>query len=202
MSEPFPSSIIISKFGFALNENKAISESAFTRQRQVVSLSGGTADRWEGVIETAPLTTPAEIRTMDAFVTRVGLFGRFTLEHPAYDGPASGENSGFVMGASQSGTSLICDGFTPSTAIAEEGDYFQVRDEFKRLTADATSDGSGIVTFNFRPALRVSPADNDPVDLGSPVMLLELTSAPSHEIRAPRRAEPYILSFQEALVYV
>jgi hypothetical protein len=202
MSEPFPSSIIVSRFRFDLNQNKAITESMFTRQRQVISLAGGTSDRWEGVIETAQLVTRAEIRTMDAFVTRVGLYGRFTIKHPAYDGPESGESLGLVKGAGQSGTTLLVDGFTPSIQVAEEGDYFQVRDEFKRLTANATSNGSGEVTFAFEPALRVSPADNDPVNLGTPVMLLELTTMPSHEVIPPRRAEPYILSFQEALISV
>lgn len=194
MSTPFPG-IPIKHFRLDFNENKARFESRFTRQRQVNSLSGGTADRWEGVI-TTPTLFPADVRTMFNFLFKVGLYGQFTIEHPDYDGPASGETLGAVQGASQSGTSLICDGFTPSITVAQEGDYFQVRNEFKKLTADAVSDVSGVVTFAFKPALRVSPADTDPVDLGSPVLLCELMTVPSEDTDEIGTM-PFVIAFQE-----
>lgn len=179
MSEAFPS-VKISDFRIDLNENKARFESNFTRHRQVVTIGAGTADLWEGVI-TTPALYPADVKTMFNFLVKVGLYGEFTIGDPDYSGPASGETTGAVNGSSQTGTSLDCDGFTASITVAEEGDYFQVRNEFKRLTADAESNGDGEVTFNFEPALRVSPADNDPVDLGSPVILCELMTMPSKD---------------------
>lgn len=179
MSEVFPD-IPISHFRIDLNENKARFESPFTRQRQVISLGAGTSDRWEGVI-TTPELFPHDVKTMFNFLVKVGLYGQFTIEHPDYEGPESGENLGAVQGAAQTGTSLLCDGFVVSIVVAEEGDYFQVRNEVKRLTQRATSNALGEVTFNFKPALRVSPADNDPVDLGSPVFLCELLSVPSED---------------------
>lgn len=202
MSEPFPAAIVISRFSLALNQNKALTESAFTRQRQVISLAGGTADRWEGLIEIARLHTLAEIRQMDAFLTRVGLYGQFTIGHCAYDGAVSGQTSGLVQGAGQSGTSLVIDGFAASTLILREGEYFQVRDEFKRVTADATSTAGGVITVSFQPALRVSPANNDPVILNTPKLLCEITSIPSHVIDAPRIGDYPPISFQEALISV
>lgn len=199
MSEPLPS-VKINLSRFDLNQNLALSESSFTRQRQVVSLGGGTSDRWEGLIST-PLLYPTDVRTMMNFLVRTGLYGRFTMEHPDYDGPASGEPNGAVVGAGQSGKTLLCDGFTPSTLILSEGEYFQVRDEFKRVTADATSDGSGEVTFAFEPALRVSPADNDPVVLNSPLILAELLIVPSEETDSLGMGS-FTIPFQEALISV
>lgn len=198
MSEAFPA-IDIREFRLDLNENKALSESIFNRKRQVVSLAGGTGDRWEGVLST-PILESANTRTMMNFLVKVGIYGRFTLAHPDYSGPASGETSGLVQGASQSGTSLVVDGVTASTLILSEGEFFQVGDEFKRMTADATSNASGVVTLNFKPALRVSPADNATVTFTSPKLLLELTSMPSEDLDFTGWTK-FTISFQEAMVH-
>lgn len=197
MSQPFPA-VRINLSRFDLNQNRAVSESPFTRHRQVTSLGAGTADRWEGLI-TTPVLYPADVRLMMNFLVKVGLYGRFTMEHPDYSGPDSGEADGLVNGAGQSGKSLDCDDFTPSTLILSEGEYFQVGDEFKRVTADATSDGAGEVTFEFEPALRVSPADNDTVILNNPVFLAELMTLPSEETDELGMA-PFQIPFQEAIV--
>lgn len=196
MSEAFPD-IPLRSYRLELNQNKARTESLFTRQRQVVSIGAGTADRWEGTLTTS-LLTEAQAKTFFNFLVKVGLYGEFTFEIPTYSGPTSGQTLGAVVGGSQTGKSLDCDGFTASITVAEEGDYIQVRNQFLRLTSDAVSNASGEVTFAFEPALRVSPADNDPVDLGSPVILAELTSAPNLEMDF-RRVSEFTIAWQEVL---
>lgn len=198
MSEAFPD-IPIRDFSFALNENKAVTESAFTRQRHSVSLVGGISDRWVGSL-TTPVLRPSQVKTMMNFLVKIGQFGRFTLAHPDYDGPLSEETFGQVVGAGQSGRQLIADGFTPSTQILAKGEYFQVRTEFKRVTRDIDSDSTGEATLRFEPPLRVSPADDDPVDLVSPVLLLELLSVPS-ENTDDLGMQSFTIQFQEALIY-
>jgi len=198
VSETFPSISIIN-YRIELNQNKATFESAFTRQRNSISVSGGIGDRWQGFVNTRPLKNP-EALTMMNFLIKVGVYGRFTMPHPNYSGAASGEPIGLVKGAGQSGKSLLIDGFTPSILILEAGEWFQVRDEFKRVTANAISDGAGEITVLFEPPLRVSPTDNDPVDLATPVMLCELMMAPSHESDF-RRLSTFNIPFQEALVH-
>lgn len=197
MSTAFPSGISIRSYRLDLNENKARTESIFTRQRQVVSLSGGTADRWEGLLTTR-LLKEADAETFMSFLMDVGLYGEFTFEVPNYAGAASGESLGAVQGAGQSGTSLLVDGVSNSTLILAKGEYFQVRNELKRATANCTSNGSGEVTLNFKPALRTSPADNDPVDFASPVLLAQLTHIPSIEMDY-RRLSQFTISFQEVM---
>jgi hypothetical protein len=196
VSEAFPS-IPIRRYRLDLNENKAIHESIFTRQRQVVTLGGGTSDRWEGLIETRPLTR-AQAKTLQNFLIKVGLYGEFTIGVPGYSGPASGETVGAVVGAGQTGNSLDCDGFSASITVAKAGDYIQVRNQFLYLTADAVSNGDGEVTFAFKPALRVSPANEDPVVLNTPKLLAQLTSIPSIELDAGQFM-PVQITFQEVL---
>lgn len=182
MSTAFPSSILtkIRRLRLDLNENKASTESLFTRFRQVTSLSGGTSDRWEGVVETIALF-PADVKTMWAFLHQVGLYGEFTIKDPDYSGAQSGITSALVQGAGQSGTSLICDGVTPSVTVLRAGEYFQVGNEFKVVTADCSSNGAGVFTVNFKPALRTSPADNAPLTLNTPLMLLRMIQPASKD---------------------
>lgn len=193
----FPTGIQINGFRLDLNENKASTESLFTRGRQLISLGAGTSDRWEGMIQT-PILTEANSRKLFAFLASVGLYGEFTIVPPDYAGPASGATSGSVNGASQTGTTLDVDGLATSSTIALAGDYFQVRDQFKMLTQDATTNSSGQVTLHFVPALRVSPTDNDPVDFATPEILCELTSAPSLGMQVMGRAQ-FTLTFRESL---
>ena len=196
--ESFPD-IPIRTFRFELNENKATSQSAFTGQTRSVSLSGGVSDRWQGSL-TTPLLRPAQVKTMMTFLLKVGLYGRFNLKHPDYSGASSGEIVGLVNGAGQSGRTIQADGFTPSTVILREGEYFQVRDEYKRATRDITSNSSGEATLRFVPPLRVSPANNDPVDLSTPEMLVELLTVPSEDTDH-LGMQAFTIQFQEALVY-
>lgn len=201
MSTAFPSSLLtkIADSRIVLNENLARSESLFTRKRQVTTLSGGTADRWEGVLSLIPLVTSTDRLTFWAWLVSVGLYGEFTVGDPDYSGPISGATTGLVQGAGQTGTSLIVDGVAAGTTILRAGEWFQVRSEMKVATANCTSNGSGVVTLTFKPALRVSPADNDPVDFASPEFLFQLTSMPDRPTDNQKIWVPTI-SFEESLV--
>lgn len=199
MSTPWPTSLLarIRRFRFDLNENKARSESILTRRRQIVTLQAGTADRWEGLIETVHLQG-TDLRLMWAFLVKVGLYGEFTIGEPDYTGPISGQSSILVNGGAQVGTALICDAATPSVMCLREGEYFQAGSEFKMVTADATANGSGQVTLNFKPAMRVAPSDNATVALANPQLLLQLTSTPSKDTDEDKAA-PFTLSFEESI---
>lgn len=193
----WPASVKLQEFEIRPDENKARSESIFTRQGQTVSLAGGTADRWEGMLTTVPLDFTAAKVFMGWLVT-VGLYGQFTIGDPLYTGVASGVTTGLVQGAGQSGSSLIVDGVGAGAQFLA-GEYFQVRDEYKILKSNATANGSGVVTLSFWPALRVSPADDDPVTFNTPKLVLELTSMPA---KAPTRDRLHVfsLTFREALI--
>jgi hypothetical protein len=199
MSTAFPSSLLtkLKRLRLDLNENKAMFESVLTRKRQVVSLSGGTADRWEGVLETVPLIG-TDVRTMWAFLHQVGESGEWTVKEADYTGAQSGIASALVNGAGQSGTSLACDGVTPSVTVLRAGEYFQVGTEFKVVTADCSSNGSGQFTVSFKPALRASPADNATVTMNTPQMLVILLGSASKETDAEGNAS-FALAFQESI---
>jgi hypothetical protein len=196
-AQTFPN-VPIRSFRIDLNENKSITESVFTRRRQITSLSNGTSDRWEGLL-TTPILSQANVRLFMNFMVVTGLHGLFTITHPDYTGPASVESDGFVNGASQKGSQLAVDGFTADTTILFEGEWFQIGNELKRMTADATTDGTGAVTLNFKPPIRVSPGDGDDVILNNPLLTAELTTIPGEETDSLRMMA-FTIAFQEALI--
>jgi len=69
-----------------------------------------------------------------------------------------------VKGASQTGRSVLCDGFTAGATV-KAGDWVKFNGHAKvyAVTADASADGSGNLTLAIEPALVVSPPDNDSI---------------------------------------
>lgn len=94
----------------------------------------------------------------------------FQAEHPQSPGsgrPPNGAGGGtpLVDGASQTGTSLVTDGWPASTTnVVRARDIIQVGGLNQRLmvTADASSDAGGAATISVTPAIASgdSPADN------------------------------------------
>ena len=107
-----------------------------------------------------------------------GQANKFKL--PLFDAakPLSGYNgnTGFVNGASQTGFSLVTNGWAINTLILSDGDYFVVNDETKIVNGYVVSDGSGNATINFKPALRKSPANNLQLFIGNQVNLLSYSN--------------------------
>ncbi len=86
-----------------------------------------------------------------------------------------------VFGAGQLGLSLDCDGAANNDLVGLEGDPIEVNNEFKVLTADANSGGTGLVTFNFEPALRTDPPNNAVVDVKTPEIIMRMVT-PSAQV--------------------
>lgn len=122
------------------------------------------------------------------FLQLRGRAGTFKLIIPGTAEPSTGYTGavGIVNGASQTGLSLITNGWDNITLVLQEGDYFTVNDELKILTADATTNGAGAVTLAFEPPLRTSPADTAPLTIANPYFIARLENdAPTWNLRPP-----------------
>ena len=95
-------------------------------------------------------------------VGRGGQYGTFTVNLPGLINQGAGGGTPRVNGASQTGTSLITDGWPATTAILKAGDWLQVENDAKvyQVMADVTSSGGGAATISIFPSLRVTPSDN------------------------------------------
>lgn len=130
---------------------------------------------WRASWTLAKLRGQADFRQWRAALAQLSAAGAtFIQRPPEYSGPSTGYagTGPVVNGGSQLGKALVCDGVAPSAPILKSGDYLSViaagKRELKLLTADASSDGLGNVTFAFEPALRNAPADNATVEIFAP----------------------------------
>lgn len=171
----------------------AQSSSPFTFQSQLQAHDG---DGW--LLEITLPTLPREdAAPWIGFLTALrGKFGTFLYGDPNSQSPL-GIASGIplVKGASQTGRTLITDGWTPSTTgILLAGDYIQLGQRLYMVVQDADSNGSGEATLEIFPQLRTSPADNEPITTDGTKGLFKLTdiNTPIYTV-APNKS--YLISF-------
>ena len=135
--------------------------------------SRGGAQRWGIEATYPPNLTRAELAPIIAFaLAQRGQYETFTLTPPALWSTARGIATGtpLVKGASQTGRSVITDGWTATqTGILLAGDFikFAGQDKVYIVTADANSDGSGNATIAIEPALMASPANDAAITVTS-----------------------------------
>lgn len=156
-----------------------MSQSPFTGQQQVYKHQG---QWWEAEITLPPMKR-AEAEQIAAFLLKLnGRYGTFTLGDPANTAPRGvGTGTPLVNGGSQTGNSLVTDGWTTSTTgILKAGDWIQLgsgsASRLHKVLNDVNSDASGNATLDIWPNLRSSPSDNDSITVTSPKGLWRLSS--------------------------
>lgn len=140
---------------------------------QTASLSGG---KWVADLSFRNLTKARAAQLKAFLMAREGGAVTFYLS-PSLAAPLGGVGAltvGRVNGANQLGASLITDGWANSTLTFKAGDHFEVNGEFKMITQDFTSSGTGTGTINFKPNLRAAPPDNAQIIHQDPVCRMRL----------------------------
>jgi hypothetical protein len=149
--------------------------SPFTGDEQIYVHQG---QWWEFVVELPPMVRADAEEWISFLIKLNGKEGTFNMYDP--DGlTARGVATGtpLVKGGSQTGNSLITDGWTVSTTgILKAGDYIQIGNYMYKVLNDANSDGSGDATLDIWPNLRSSPADNTAITVANCTTLVRLTS--------------------------
>lgn len=157
----------------------ASSMSPFTGQEQVQEYAG----QWFEAEFTLPAMTRAQADYWVAFMLKLnGIRGTFLAGDPAAKKPRGiATGTPLVKGASQTGNSLITDGWTISTSgILLAGDYIQLGSgataRLHKVLDDVNSNGTGDVTLTLWPSLRASPADNAPLVVTNTVGVFRLAT--------------------------
>jgi hypothetical protein len=160
ISMPASPFFVSSRFGLETNTQRF--ESPLTKATQRMLLGGA---RWIGTFSLPhmPRAHAAEwIAFFDLLEGGVNSFYGFDPDCKAPRGNIVGSTP-LVDGGSQTGSTLVTDGWAANTTVLKKGDNFAVNSELKRVTADALTNGSGQVTISFKPAFRSSPANNAPI---------------------------------------
>lgn len=160
---------------FYLQFNTQQFESPLSKAIQRVSLSG---PRWIASFSLPAMTRDFALEWVTFFNNLKGNANTFESFDPEGKFPrGSAGGVPLVNGASQTGNTLITDGWPISTTgILLKGDYFSVNNELKQIIENADSDGAGNSTLTFEPALRNSPANNAPIITTLPIVEMILTS--------------------------
>lgn len=172
------------------------SEFSMVTQKQVHS-----GQRFEISLDFPPMTS-AEAGAWTAFILKMnGQEGTVYVEDPdrqTANGIATG--TPLVKGASQTGNSLITDGWTLSTTdIMKAGDLIEIGDYFYVVLNDANSDGSGDATLDIWPNLRSAPADNAAITVSNCKTLMRLAGNSSQWTTDNMKNYGITISFIEEL---
>lgn len=154
--------------------NTQVFQSPLTKSVQTFGLTGA---RWVAVFTLPPMKL-INAANWFAFLSQLeGQNGRFFANPPNKIPQGLATGTPLVKGASQTGNSLITDGWTASiNSILKKGDFIEVNSELKMIISDANSDGSGDSTLSITPALRNSPSDDDAITVSNPTTIMMLSS--------------------------
>lgn len=162
-----PSGRFIKESNFYLETNTQVFTSPVNRAVQRRERSGA---RWRMTLTLRAMNQADAAKWIAFFLKLRGMSQTFCAFDPDWAvnrGPGTGDP--LVKGAGQTGNTLLIDGCTAGVAgWLRAGDYFSVNGELKRLTEDASTDGSGETTLTFEPFLRNSPTDNAVVTVSGP----------------------------------
>lgn len=178
------------------------SESPFTLQEQIY-VHGGA--RWNITVDFPPCIRADAEEIIGQLLALNGREGTFLLGDPANRTPR-GSGLGFpvVMGSSQTGKTLMTDGWTPGrSGVLLRGDWLQLGSgsltELHKITAPASSDNYGAAALSIWPPIRGTPVDNDPVVIQSPKGLWRL--APNQGRWSIGQAKIYGIQFSATEVF-
>lgn len=178
----------ISGIQFSMLDAVGVGESPYTFSQEVFEHAG---KRWAAEVQLAAMKR-ADAEYWVAFLaTLKGRKGTFLMGDPI-GATARGIATGtpLVNGASQTGQTLITDGWTINqTGILKAGDWIQLgsglTSRLHKVLQDANSDGTGNATLELWPGPRTAPADNAAIVVASTKGLWRLTSnTRDYDIRA------------------
>lgn len=133
--------------------------SPYTLQSQIQEFDGSA---WMLQVSYDPMTR-IEAQPIDAILSALrGPGGTFIFGDTLRSSPLGlGGGSPKVMGADQTGRTLITDGWSPDALVLKAGDMFAVNSRVYKNLTDATTNGSGEVTLDVWPKLREHPDNAD-----------------------------------------
>lgn len=148
-----------------------ISQSPFTGQQQVYKHKG---QWWEMEVSLPPMFREEAEQVASFLMKMNGQYGTFLFGDPANTLPRGvGTGTPLVKGGSQTGNTLLTDGWTSSTTgILKAGDWIQLGSgsatRLHKVLDDVNSDASGNATLLLWPDLRSSPSDNAQITVNTP----------------------------------
>lgn len=157
------------------HNSTASSQSPFTGQQQFQTYTG----QWWSASVTLCTLNRASAAEWQSFLAKLrGKQGTFMMGDPDAATPqGTPVGTPLVNGASQTGNTIITDGWTASADdVLLAGDYIQIGNHMYMVLDDVSADGSGNATFDVWPRLRADVDNNDPITTSSCKTIWRLSS--------------------------
>ena len=181
---------------FYLRANTFTFESPFSRTTQRIKSSPGL---WMATY-VLPAMDRETAGVWQAFFLKLegqlNEFYAFDPENKKTIGTGAGDP--LVNGASQTGSSLVTNGWSADQLVLAPGEYFEVGGELKQVTDNIYSDGSGNATITFQPAIRTIPADGAGITTkanGTPTCRMFVTSDTAGNFMTTRTSYSQSMTF-------
>jgi hypothetical protein len=191
----WPQDVYPASLQWRAQSNTKTFRSPFNGASQTVRFPG---TRWLCSLTFSNLTDEKS-RRIDALVAVLdGEYGRVKIRDWGRGGrtPAG---TPVVSDPDQTGVQLNSKGWTPGKVVLRTGDYLTVNNELKMVTADVSSNASGVAIIPIAPMLRSSPAANAPIEVAAPYGIFKLKDNSQGEgSRTPGVLTSYTIEFEEA----
>ncbi len=169
-------------------------ESPFDGSEQTVATPGS---KWLMELTMGKME-PAVARRLESFIAKLdGKTNRVRLWDFAHPKQAV-QGAPLVSEALNMRTTLTSRGWKPSTLVLRDGDWVQVGDELKRVTADVWSDQSGTARIAFAPMLRKSHPSGTPLVVERPMGVFRLDGGGKSRRLSGIRRDLGTLKFKES----
>ena len=150
--------------------------SEWTGRRQTIASGRGW---WECQIVLPPIVGTTNVNAWRSFIAKArGRANDFQIPVDPTAQSASASTP-LVNGASQTGRTLATDGWPVSTTVLVAGQFVTINNQLLQLTANVTSNGSGVATLTFEPPIRTSPSDNAAIEYKNPYCLMYFVEEPT-----------------------
>lgn len=168
-----PSSPVPAAIEWKPKQPAQVNRSEFTSRRRVTILAA--APRWYAKVTLPPIVGEAAVLAWRAFVVDCeGPANSFHLIACEKDQIAG--VSPVVLGGGQSGRALNTAGWGAAGTKLRRGQFVTINEQLLTLTADVDADGSGHATIQFKPYLRIVPADGAPLVVTRPYALMSMSN--------------------------
>lgn len=189
----WPSDVVPASSSLSWVDNTAVFISPLSGTTRTLSRPGG---RWR---QTLTVQNLQDQPTIEAFAFRLnGAEHRALIPDFAYRRKGAGGGTPRVHGASQTGLSLITDGWPNSTLVLVAGDRIGVSGQMLVVVSNATSNGSGQATLALAHPIRTAPSNDALIEIDAPTARYYLTNTAGLSA-APGIFKTILLEFEEAI---
>ena len=193
----WPSSVVPARSPLTWMDNTSVFVSPLSGTVRTETQSGG---RWAMSLTPPLRKNSITLGLYEAFLFRLnGAEHRAVIRDFAYVRNGAGGGTPLVNGASQTGLSLITDGWPNSTLVLRAGDRIGISNQMIPVVVDATSNGSGQATLTLAHPIRTAPSNNASIEIDNPTARYILVDRVTFESE-PGIFKTAIASFEEDIV--